>query len=69
MLSNPNTAGLYNIFIKILLEKKYALQFKVIYALVFYFLRLCVVSASLVDAIDTKSIASNLGSIGKLLVI
>ena len=69
MLSNPNTAGLCNIFIKTLLEKKYTLQFKVIYTLVFYFLYLCIVSASLADTIDTKSIASNLGSTGKLLVI
>ncbi|KAH8724104.1 rRNA processing protein-like protein Bystin [Phaeosphaeriaceae sp. PMI808] len=67
MSSDPDAAGPCNIFIKTLLEKKYALPFKVIDALVFHFLRFRVVTYT--DAMDTESIVGDLGGAGKLPVI
>jgi len=64
--SDPEAAGPCNIFIKTLLEKKYALPFKVIDALVFHFLRF---RAMHTDAMDTGSTAGDLGHTGKLPVI
>ncbi|KAH8640496.1 hypothetical protein IG631_03437 [Alternaria alternata] len=69
MSSDPDAAGPCNIFIKTLLEKKYALPFKVIDALVFHFLRFRGVGASSADAMDTESVAGDLGNTGKLPVI
>lgn len=69
MSSDPDAAGPCNIFIKTLLEKKYALPFKVIDALVFHFLRFRAVGASSADAMDTESVAGDLGGTGKLPVI
>jgi essential nuclear protein 1 len=66
MSSDPDAAGPCNIFIKTLLEKKYALPFKVIDALVFHFLRFRGVG---LDAMDTESVAGDLGGAGKLPVI
>lgn len=66
MSSDPESAGPCNIFIKTLLEKKYALPYKVVDALVFHFLRFRAVSS---DAMDTESVAGDLGSTGKLPVI
>ncbi|KAF1936133.1 bystin [Clathrospora elynae] len=65
MSSDPDAAGPCNIFIKTLLEKKYALPYKVIDALVFHFLRF----RSYADAMDTASVAGDLGGAGKLPVI
>jgi essential nuclear protein 1 len=67
MSSDPDAAGPCNIFIKTLLEKKYALPFKVIDALVFHFLRFRGVGAA--DAMDTGSVAGDLAHAGKLPVI
>ncbi|KAH3978920.1 hypothetical protein HBH98_101810 [Parastagonospora nodorum] len=68
MSSDPDAAGPCNIFIKTFLEKKYALPFKVIDAVVFHFLRFRgVVTAP--DAMDTESTAGDLGGNGKLPVI
>ncbi|KAF2475162.1 rRNA processing protein-like protein Bystin [Lindgomyces ingoldianus] len=71
MSSDPDSAGPVNIFIKVLLEKKYALPFKVVDALVFHFLRFRAVGASSADAmtIDSESAAGDLGGSGKLPVI
>jgi essential nuclear protein 1 len=69
MSSDPDAAGPCNIFIKTLLEKKYALPFKVIDALVFHFLRFRAVGASSGDVMDTESVAGDLGGVGKLPVI
>jgi essential nuclear protein 1 len=69
MSSDPDAAGPCNIFIKTLLEKKYALPFKVIDALVFHFLRFRAAGASSADAMDTESVAGDLGGTGKLPVI
>ncbi|EMD90713.1 hypothetical protein COCC4DRAFT_68655 [Bipolaris maydis ATCC 48331] len=69
MSSDPDAAGPCNIFIKTLLEKKYALPYKVIDALVFHFLRFRGVGASSADAMDTESVAGDLGNTGKLPVI
>ncbi|KZM23324.1 snoRNA-binding rRNA-processing protein [Ascochyta rabiei] len=69
MSSDPDAAGPCNIFIKTLLEKKYALPFKVIDALVFHFLRFRAVGASSADAMDTDSVAGDLAATGKLPVI
>jgi essential nuclear protein 1 len=66
MSSDPDAAGPCNIFIKTLLEKKYALPYKVIDALVFHFLRF---RGAGVDAMDTESVAGDLGGAGKLPVI
>ena len=68
MSSDPDAAGAVNIFIKVLLEKKYALPFKVIDALVFHFLRFRA-TANSADAMDTGSVAGDLGGAGKLPVI
>jgi len=69
MSSDPDAAGPVNIFIKALLEKKYALPYKVVDALVFHFLRFRAAGASSADAMDTESVAGDLGSGGKLPVI
>ncbi|PSN65759.1 Bystin-domain-containing protein [Corynespora cassiicola Philippines] len=69
MSSDPESAGSCNIMIKTLLEKKYALPYKVIDALVFHFLRFRAVGASSGDAMDTESVAGDLGGVGKLPVI
>jgi essential nuclear protein 1 len=69
MSSDPDAAGPCNIFIKTLLEKKYALPYKVIDALVFHFLRFRAVGPSHADAMDTESVAGDLGGAGKLPVI
>jgi essential nuclear protein 1 len=66
MSSDPDAAGPCNIFIKTLLEKKYALPYKVIDALVFHFLRF---RGTVTDAMDTESVAGDLGGAGKLPVI
>jgi len=68
MSSDPDAAGPCNIFIKTFLEKKYALPFKVIDAVVFHFLRFRgVVTAP--ESMDTESTAGDLGGNGKLPVI
>ena len=67
MSSDPESAGPCNIFIKTLLEKKYALPFKVIDALVFHFLRFRAAAGA--DAMDTGSVAGDLGGAAKLPVI
>jgi essential nuclear protein 1 len=69
MSSDPEAAGPINIFIKTLLEKKYALPYKVVDALVFHFLRFRAAGASNVDAMETESVAGDLGGTGKLPVI
>jgi essential nuclear protein 1 len=69
MSSDPDAAGPCNIFIKTLLEKKYALPFKVIDALVFHFLRFRGTVTSNPDAMDTESTAGDLAGAGKLPVI
>ncbi|KAF2185829.1 Bystin-domain-containing protein [Zopfia rhizophila CBS 207.26] len=71
MSSDPDAAGPVNIFIKVLLEKKYALPYKVIDALVFHFLRFRAVGASSGDAmaVDAEAVAGDLGGTGKLPVI
>ncbi|KAF2710069.1 rRNA processing protein-like protein Bystin [Pleomassaria siparia CBS 279.74] len=69
MSSDPDAAGPVNIFIKALLEKKYALPYKVVDALVFHFLRFRAAGASSADAMDTESVAGDLGGSGKLPVI
>lgn len=69
MSSDPDAAGPCNIFIKTLLEKKYALPFKVIDALVFHFLRFRAVGASSGDAMDMDTGAGGFGGQGKLPVI
>ncbi len=70
MSSDPEAAGPCNIFIKTLLEKKYALPYKVIDALVFHFLRFRgMTSAPSADAMETESVAGDLGGAGKLPVI
>lgn len=73
MSSDPDAAGPCNIFIKTLLEKKYALPYKVIDALVFHFLRFRAAGASSQDAMDTTESPaagqSHLGGTGKLPVI
>jgi essential nuclear protein 1 len=69
MSSDPDAAGPCNIFIKTLLEKKYALPYKVIDALVFHFLRFRGAVANGPDAMDTESVAGDLGGGGKLPVI
>ncbi|KAF2822284.1 rRNA processing protein-like protein Bystin [Ophiobolus disseminans] len=67
MSSDPEAAGPCNIFIKTLLEKKYALPFKVVDALVFHFLRFRTLhSATNPDAMDT---AGDLAHAGRLPVI
>lgn len=69
MSADPESAGPVNIFLKTLLEKKYALPYKVIDALVFHFLRFRAAGASSADAMDTESAAGDLGATGKLPVI
>ncbi|KAF2743385.1 Bystin-domain-containing protein [Sporormia fimetaria CBS 119925] len=69
MSSDPERAGPVNIFIKTLLDKKYALPYKVVDALVFHFLRFRAVGASNDDAMDTESVAGDLGGVGRLPVI
>ncbi|KAJ4305803.1 snoRNA-binding rRNA-processing protein [Kalmusia sp. IMI 367209] len=69
MSSDPESAGPANIFIRTLLEKKYALPYKVIDSLVFHFLRFRAAGASSADAMDTESVAGDLGGTGKLPVI
>ncbi|KAF1918536.1 rRNA processing protein-like protein Bystin [Ampelomyces quisqualis] len=69
MSSDPDAAGPCNIFIKTLLEKKYALPFKVVDALVFHFLRFRGVVTNNPDAMDTESVAGDLAGAGKLPVI
>lgn len=67
MSSDPESAGPANIFIRTLLEKKYALPYKVIDSLVFHFIRFRAAGASSADAMDTG--AGDLGGVGKLPVI
>jgi essential nuclear protein 1 len=69
MSSDPDAAGPCNIFIKTLLEKKYALPYKVIDALVFHFLRFRGAVVKGPDAMDTESVVGDLGGGGKLPVI
>ncbi|KAF2014886.1 Bystin-domain-containing protein [Aaosphaeria arxii CBS 175.79] len=71
MSSDPDSAGPANIFIKTLLEKKYALPFRVIDACVFHFLRFKAAGASHEDAmaLDNQSVAGDLGGTGKLPVL
>jgi essential nuclear protein 1 len=71
MSSDPDSAGPVNIFIKTLLDKKYALPYKVVDALVFHFLRFRAAGPGGADAmaVDTESIAGDLGGTGKLPVI
>jgi essential nuclear protein 1 len=70
MSSDPEAAGPVNIFIRVLLEKKYALPYKVVDALVFHFLRFRGVGAG-PDAMDmdTASVAGDLGGKGRLPVV
>lgn len=69
MSSDPDAAGPCNIFIKTLLEKKYALPYKVIDALVFHFLRFRAVGTGQ-DAMDMDGAgAGDLAHAGKLPVI
>jgi len=65
MSSDPDAAGPCNIFIKTLLEKKYALPYKVIDALVFHFLRFRGLGTGHADAMDVDG----LGGAAKLPVI
>ncbi|OCK85675.1 Bystin-domain-containing protein [Lepidopterella palustris CBS 459.81] len=72
MSSDPEAAGPVNIFIRILLEKKYALPYKVVDALVFHFLRFRGVDNADTMAIDSESVAGGAGgnpNAGKLPVI
>lgn len=69
MSSDPDAAGPVNIFIKTLLDKKYALPYKVVDALVFHFLRFRAVGSGTADAMETESVAGDLGGTGKLPVI
>merc|ERR1711890_195478 len=69
MSSEPEAAGPVNIFIRTLLEKKYALPYKVIDALVFHFMRFRAVGASNGDAMEVESVAGDLGGTGRLPVI
>jgi essential nuclear protein 1 len=69
MFSDPEAAGPVNIFIRTLLEKKYALPYKVIDSLVFHFLRFRAVGASNSDAMEVESRPEDLGGTGKLPVI
>jgi len=69
MSGDPDRAGPVNIFIKALLEKKYALPYKVVDALVFHFLRFRAAGTSSADVMDTESVAGDLGGSGKLPVI
>ncbi|KAF2269749.1 Bystin-domain-containing protein [Lojkania enalia] len=69
MSSDPDAAGPVNIFIKVMLEKKYALPYKVVDALVFHFLRFRAVGVSSADTMETESVAGDLGRTGKLPVI
>jgi essential nuclear protein 1 len=71
MSSDPDSAGPVNIFIKTLLDKKYALPYKVIDSLVFHFLRFRAAGPTGGDAMDmdNASVAGDLGGGGKLPVI
>jgi essential nuclear protein 1 len=69
MSSDPDAAGPVNIFLKTLLEKKYALPYKVIDSLVFHFLRFRAAGASSADAMDVDMAGGDLGGTGKLPVI
>jgi essential nuclear protein 1 len=73
MSSDPDAAGAVNIFIRVLLEKKYALPYKVVDALVFHFLRFRAAGAAGgadAMAVDSgASVAGDLGGTGKLPVI
>ena len=77
MSSDPEAAGPANIFIRVLLEKKYALPYKVVDALVFHFLRFRAVHASMprnnstadAMAVDSESGAGGRAGAGKLPVI
>lgn len=68
MSSDPDAAGPCNIFIKTLLEKKYALPFKVVDALVFHFLRFRSTTTTTTDAnaMDVESAAAGAGDLGAL---
>lgn len=68
MSSDPDAAKPANMFLKVLLEKKYALPYKVIDSLVFHFLRFRAVGAD-ANAMDTESVAGDLGGHAKLPVI
>ncbi|KAF2197970.1 bystin [Delitschia confertaspora ATCC 74209] len=70
MSSDPDAAGPVNIFIRVLLEKKYALPYKVVDALVFHFLRFRGVGTG-PDAMmdDGMSVAGDLGGNDKLPVV
>ncbi|KAF2643862.1 Bystin-domain-containing protein [Massarina eburnea CBS 473.64] len=68
MSSDPEAAGPVNIFIRTLLEKKYALPYKVIDSLVFHFLRFRAPGASGADAMDVDA-GGDLGGTGKLPVV
>ncbi|ORX99410.1 Bystin-domain-containing protein [Clohesyomyces aquaticus] len=73
MSSDPDAAGPVNIFIRVLLEKKYALPYKVVDALVFHFLRFRgATGENDAMAIDEQSVVGgggDLGGMGKLPVI
>lgn len=70
MSSDPDSAGPANIFIKTLLEKKYALPFRVIDACVFHFLRFKAAGGNDAMAVDDgASVAGDLGGTGKLPVL
>ena len=69
MSSDPDSAGPANIFIKTLLEKKYALPFKVLDSCVFHFLRFRASVVGNENAMDTQSVAGDLGETGKLPVL
>jgi essential nuclear protein 1 len=58
MSSDPESAGPVNIFIKTLLDKKYALPYKVIDALVFHFLRFRAIAPGEADAMAVDGIAA-----------
>jgi essential nuclear protein 1 len=69
MSQDPEAAGPVNIFIRTLLEKKYALPYKVIDSLVFHFLRFRAVGAANGDAMEVESAGGDLGGTGRLPVI
>lgn len=69
MSLDPESAGPANIFIKVLLDKKYALPYKVVDSVVFHFLRFRAASSSS-DAMNVDN-GSDIGAAanGKLPVI
>jgi essential nuclear protein 1 len=68
MMTDVESAGACNIFIRTLLEKKYALPYRVVDALVFHFLRFRAMQQQLDDAAggrDDVSMAGGVGSAGR----